>query len=166
MSRGRLKMTHYLIWALILCLLILYRVLGIQGKMVLAGAIFFGLAVLIMGALMIWLFIGGYRQGQARALIATLVVGLLLMGYGMFKEVQVIRDIDSGTVITDLSNCYITSRSGIHGIIGFHYYLNGTDRQGIFQQFPLSFASRDRLEGIDSVTVEYYENVGRIVNCY
>lgn len=166
MSRERVKMVHYVVWGLIICLLILYRILGIQGKAVLAGVAFFGLAVMLMGSLMIWLFIGGIRQGRAGAMIATLIVGILLLGYGLFTQVHVVRDLGKGPVVTDLNGCYITSRSGIHGILGFHYYLNGTDSQGAFLQFPVSFADKDHLEGLSSVTVEYYENVDRIVNYY
>lgn len=157
------KVAYFILWGVAICLLVLYRVLGIQGKTVLLGNAAFGLAVLLMGGLAVW---AGYRQANVRTRILPLAVGIFLLIFGIFTEVQVIRDFGRGTVITSMSDCDITSRSGIHGIVGFHYYLQGEDDQGNRLQFPISFAERDRIEGRQSVTVEYYEGIGRIVELY
>ena len=157
------KGIYFIVWGVILCLLVLYRILGVQGKTVLLGGAAFGIAILIIGGMAVW---GGYSKSSARARTMALIIGIFLLICGIFIEVRVIRDFGRGTVITKMSDCYITSRSGIHGIVGFHYYLNGVDDLGNRLQFPLTFASKDRIEGMSSVTVEYYESIGRIVNLY
>ncbi len=155
--------SYHIIWIIIAALVLIYFFTGTQGKAVLIGTSMFGISVIMMGALIWWLLIIGIKKKDYNKLILLFILGTFLVGYGFITEINVFRDINSGVHTIELNNCYITSRGGRHGIIGFRYYINGVDNHGKKVSFPISIFSRDELDGTSKVKVKYYKNIDRIV---
>lgn len=154
-----------MVGTVMLMCLVLSRLLGTQGKAVLLGVAFFGAAVIILAGILIYMYFSVSKSAR-KALIWTLLVGILLGGYGIMSEIQVVQDLAGGTTVENLTQCSISSRVGIHGILSNRYYLNGMDETGKSRTFPISIATHDKLENRMNVTVEFYQHTNRVVVIY
>lgn len=159
------QMVLYAASAVILIGVVIYRLLGTQGKGVLISAALFGLAVIFLGGLLSWLILGDWKQQHNISTALSLMTAMLLLVYGAFTEIKIAKDLNVGTATATLDDCEVASKTGVHGILSSHYYLKGTDHEGKVMSFPISGAAREKLDGQTTVTVEYYKNIGRIVSC-
>lgn len=142
---------------------IMYRITGTQGKAVLFGTALLGLTAMLAGDMLIYI-LWHQEPSNTWALVLGALFFLLLFGYGTYTELGVIHDLHDGTITTTLNDCAVTSENKAHGILGHDYYLRGTDHTGKTRSFPVTYASKDDLDGRATVTVEYYRNIGRLVS--
>jgi len=64
----------------------------------------------------------------------------------------------------ELQQCHIESGGAMKGIHTFHYYLVGKDINSNTHRLELTFSARDELANATNVSIEYYENINRILD--
>ena len=144
---------------------IIYLFTGIVGDDVLVGVFVRNLGVFVVAVYLGYYICKNYKdlKGQISRFLILTILAIVLGGFSVLGEVNVIKDYKSGTKTLLLSQCHIEERSGIKGIMQWHYYLVGIDEQGNKHSLELNLKSKDALVGRTQVTIEYYENVNRIV---
>lgn len=145
---------------------IIYFFLGIVGEHVLVGVFVRNLGIFIVALYLLGYLLKKYKSSE-RETPKLLILAILTLILGVFSalgEVNVIRDYQDGTKTITLSQCHVEKRSGIKGILQFHYYLVGIDEQGKKHSLEIDFKSRDELVNKSQVMIEYYENINRIVD--
>lgn len=123
-----------------------------------SGVTFFACAVwLVKVALM--LFKSGKKK-DLLTIVCAAVVLFCLFGGIVFKTVA---DTAQGTQQTVLYQCDVSRSAGTKGIFSLRYTLRGVDAAGKSYRFPISGADAQDLEGVQTVSIEYYEHSKRIV---
>ena len=144
---------------------IIYELTGTQGNAVLIGTALFGLALMLLGCMLAYFVLHCREHFRSiPSVIFSFLVAVLIFGYGLFTVVCVVKDLHAGAITATMNGCTVISKSGMYGILSYHYYLEGTDRSGNAMRFPITFKGKEAMDGRTSVVVEYYDNIGRIVN--
>lgn len=104
-----------------------------------------------------------YSQKDWKNMLLVACVAVVLLGFSVLKIGQTAADASQGSRSMVLYNCDVESTMGTKGIFSLSYKLRGVDAMGERHRLRISGVDARKLEGMDTVTVEYYANTKRVV---
>lgn len=104
-----------------------------------------------------------YRQKDWKNMLLVACAAVVLLGFSVLKIGQTTADAARGSRSVVLYNCGVESTMGTKGIFSLSYKLRGEDASGEQYRLHISGSDARKLEGVDTVTVEYYTNTKRVV---
>jgi len=104
-----------------------------------------------------------YNQKDWKNMLLVACVAVVLLGFSALKIGQTAADAAQGSQRVVLYNCDVESTMGTKGIFSLRYKLRGEDASGERYRLHLSGSDAQKLEHMDTVTVEYYAHTKRVV---
>lgn len=152
---------------LVILLLLAEWLIGPVGEAVLWGATCLNLLTFIIGSLFVWMLVSDIKEkgrNFRKNFLIFGLIGLIIFGVSVFSQVDVIKDLAGGTVTRTVRIVNKQNRSGLHGIWGLQYFVEGILDTGETIRLPVSKAIYDEmLEGKIAIA-EYYPNSKRLVH--
>lgn len=103
------------------------------------------------------------NKENLKNIIIIILLMLVFFGVATMKAKNILVDAFNGEKTVMLSNLELEKRSSKRGIFSLHYYLKGTDNNGKEYRFKISGNEYEKILREDRVSINGFENTGRVV---
>ena len=165
------KTGGFLFWVLLLAVIIIGFFLPKSGSLVMLDEFCNVLVIWMIGIYGVTRLCQGRKTFSRSEKRFRMFFAALCIGFAVFFTIQPAADLLSGTTTASFTDIEVTQSTAHTGIFSHHYYLTGTDTEGLRHRLEISGDDYTALNGRTydtdslgkSITVEYYEYTGRVV---